>query len=69
MQNGHLSALENKHAKLESQIAYEANRPSPDDVRLHALKKQKLAVKDELSSAQSHSVQAHSVQAHSVQAN
>ena len=54
MQNGHLSALENKHAKLESQIAFEANRPSPDDVRLHTLKKQKLAVKEELVLAQAH---------------
>ncbi len=52
MQNGHLSSLENKHAKLESQIAHEANRPSPDNVRLLALKKQKLAVKDELMTVQ-----------------
>lgn len=54
MQNGHLSALESKHAKLETQIAFEANRPSPDEVRLQALKKKKLAVKDELTSAQVH---------------
>ena len=54
MHNGHLSALENKHAKLESQIAYEANRPSPDAVRIHALKKQKLALKDEINEAQTH---------------
>lgn len=54
MQNGHLSSLENKHAKLESQIAFEANRPSPDEVRLQALKKQKLAVKDELTSVRLH---------------
>ncbi|MAC10921.1 MULTISPECIES: YdcH family protein [Novosphingopyxis] len=54
MHNGHLSALENKHAKLESQIANEANRPSPDPVRIHALKKQKLALKDEISVARAH---------------
>lgn len=38
MQHSHLSALENKHARLELQIASEANRPSPDNVKLHALK-------------------------------
>ncbi|MDE0932083.1 MAG: YdcH family protein [Novosphingopyxis baekryungensis] len=54
MQHSHLSALENKHARLESQIASEANRPSPDNVKLHALKKQKLALKDELAVARTH---------------
>ncbi len=54
MQNGHLTALETKHAKLESQIAYEAGRPSPDDVKLHDLKKRKLALKDELVTAKAH---------------
>ncbi|WP_118857083.1 YdcH family protein [Sphingomonas mesophila] len=41
-------ALEAKHAQLEAQIDEEEHRPHPDDIRLHALKKEKLRIKDEL---------------------
>jgi hypothetical protein len=43
---GHLSALQNKHAELETQIETENNRPFPDDDLIHRLKKQKLQIKD-----------------------
>lgn len=46
MQNAHLSALEQKHAGLEAQIAEETQRPHPDDTLLARLKKQKLKVKE-----------------------
>ena len=44
----HLSALENKHAGLESRITAESQRPAPDDVLIATLKKQKLRVKEEM---------------------
>ncbi len=44
----HIEALHHKHAQLEDTIAAEALRPLPDFIHLHALKKQKLAVKEEL---------------------
>jgi hypothetical protein len=45
---GHISALLNKHAELESQLEAENNRPFPDDALIHRLKKQKLNIKDML---------------------
>ena len=48
MQNGHLAALEAKHAVLDRQIADEYHRPSPDQALLSALKKRKLIVKEEM---------------------
>lgn len=44
----HLSALTEKHAVLENNILKETQRPSPDSVRLMALKKEKLKLKDEI---------------------
>ncbi len=44
--NSHMSALQMKHAKLETKLDYEENRPSPDDDLIHDLKKQKLQIKD-----------------------
>ncbi|MEE4349984.1 MAG: YdcH family protein [Pacificimonas sp.] len=41
-------SLTKKHAQLESAIADETHRPQPDDVRLHQLKKEKLAVRDQM---------------------
>jgi len=41
-----MSALQIKHAKLETKLDYEENRPSPDDDLIHDLKKQKLQIKD-----------------------
>lgn len=40
--------LASKHAALSAQIDEEENRPHPDDIRLHELKKEKLRLKDAL---------------------
>lgn len=48
MQNAHYVALEAKHAVLEEKINAESHRPLPDSATLHALKKQKLRVKEEM---------------------
>ena len=44
--NGHMTALQTKHAELDSKIETENNRPHPDDALIHSLKKQKLHIKD-----------------------
>lgn len=49
MPNSHLSALETKHAALDRRIEDESHRPLPDTAMLATLKKQKLRVKEELS--------------------
>lgn len=46
---GHVSALQTKHAGLEARLRDEMNRPAPDAVTIQALKKQKLQIKQELS--------------------
>jgi hypothetical protein len=48
MDASHMTALVEKHANLERQIQEELTRPAPDDVRLHDLKKRKLAIKDQI---------------------
>ena len=48
MDTSHMSALMEKHAGLERQIQDELNRPAPDDALVHALKKRKLRIKDEI---------------------
>ena len=48
MDNAHVDALASKHAALEAQIEAEEQRPHPDDVLLHQLKKEKLRLKDEM---------------------
>ena len=48
MQQAHVSALEAKHAGLEARIAEESQRPMPDEVELHRLKKEKLRIKEEI---------------------
>ena len=48
MQNAHISALETKHAALETRIVQEEQRPSPDMSVLSRLKKEKLRVKEEI---------------------
>jgi hypothetical protein len=45
---GHISELSEKHKKLEEAIEAELAHPDWDEVRVHALKKQKLRIKDEL---------------------
>jgi hypothetical protein len=46
--DGHISAMEAKHAELEAQLEAESNRPCPNDDLIHRLKKQKLHLKDSL---------------------
>jgi hypothetical protein len=40
--------LRTKHRELEQRLRDEMRRPQPDALRLAALKRQKLAIKDEL---------------------
>ena len=48
----HLEALRSKHESLEREINEENQRPHPDDIRIHELKKKKLHVKETLSRLQ-----------------
>jgi len=50
MHSTHHTALETKHATLDRRIADEEGRPAPDAIVLHDLKKQKLRIKEEMSS-------------------
>lgn len=45
---GHIQELSEKHKKLEEMIEMELAHPDWDEVRIHALKKEKLRIKDEL---------------------
>jgi hypothetical protein len=44
----HLTELEKRHQRLEDEIAEAIAHPSTDDLRILALKRQKLQVKDEI---------------------
>ncbi len=46
MNTGHMTALQTKHAELDTQIERENSRPHPDEDLIHRLKKQKLHLKD-----------------------
>jgi hypothetical protein len=46
--NGHVQELTDKHKNLEEMIEAEMAHPDWDEVRVAALKKEKLRVKDEL---------------------
>ncbi|MFN4113229.1 MAG: YdcH family protein [Sphingomonadaceae bacterium] len=46
---GHTKALHSKHAGLEARLREELNRPAPDAATIQAIKKQKLRIKEELS--------------------
>lgn len=48
MDSPHASALQIKHQGLEQKIRAEMSRPSPNDVTVQLLKKQKLRIKEEL---------------------
>lgn len=48
MENGHLSALQAKHAGLDAKIKSENSRPFPDATLVASLKKQKLRLKEEM---------------------
>lgn len=43
-----LEALKVRHSTLENRIQQESSRPLPDNVEIHALKKEKLRIKDEI---------------------
>jgi hypothetical protein len=45
---GHIAALERRHRELDRQIETEMSHISHDDLRVAALKRKKLEVKDEL---------------------
>jgi hypothetical protein len=45
---GHLQELSEKHKRIEQLIETELSHPDWDDVRVAALKKEKLRIKDEL---------------------
>jgi hypothetical protein len=44
----HIQSLKSKHAALEAEIEEESQRPRPDEIRLHELKREKLRIKDEI---------------------
>ncbi len=46
MYNTHLESLSNKHKALERKIEKEAARPQSDSVKISALKRKKLQLKD-----------------------
>ena len=46
--DGHIQELSDKHRKLQDLIESEMAHPDWDEVRVAALKKQKLRIKDEL---------------------
>lgn len=48
MESTHISALNAKHAGLDQRIRAESSRPMPDPVLVATLKKQKLAIKQEI---------------------
>jgi len=50
--SAHLESLSSKHSELEALIKEEMRSPSPDTLRISYLKKQKLALKDEMNHLQ-----------------
>lgn len=48
-----LRELNVRHQRLEAEISSEVHRPSTDEVRLKALKRQKLHLKEEMESLRS----------------
>lgn len=48
LQQGHIQELSEKHKNLEETINAEMANPEWDEIRVAALKKEKLRVKDEL---------------------
>lgn len=45
-----IESLKEKHASIEHALESKSNLPNPDEIELAELKKQKLAIKDELAS-------------------
>ena len=50
-ENGQAEALQTRHAELDRQLEAEQARPKPDSAVIAGLKRQKLALKDQLQSA------------------
>ena len=50
MESSHVAALQAKHEGLERRLREEMARPAPDSTMIQALKKQKLKLKEEMSS-------------------
>ncbi len=48
MMHNHLKALYARHGVIDAKIIGEQNRPLPDDMRLRALKKMKLRLRDQI---------------------
>ena len=48
LQQGHIQELSEKHKQLEDTINAEMANPEWDEIRVAALKKEKLRIKDEL---------------------
>ena len=48
MESAHVTALQAKHEGLERRLRDELTRPAPDGVKIQDLKKQKLAIKQEI---------------------
>lgn len=46
--DAHLASLENKHRAIENEIAQEMTHPNADTVKLQALKRKKLQLKDSI---------------------
>jgi hypothetical protein len=45
---GRIRELSDRHKRLDAAILAELKHPAGDDVRLHELKRKKLAIKDEI---------------------
>lgn len=43
-----VKTLQEKHEDLEKVLEQEVNRPLPDNIVVHDIKRQKLAIKDEI---------------------
>ena len=46
--SAHLEELNNKHTQLDGRIQAELQHPAPDNVRITALKKKKLQLKEKI---------------------
>jgi hypothetical protein len=56
MMHGHIQELSEKHKQLEELIEAEMAHPDWDEIRVAALKKEKLRIKDELERLRTSSV-------------
>ena len=43
-----IESLRERHATLDSEISEETQRPHPDEIRIHELKREKLRIKDQI---------------------